>query len=56
MLFNRTKAEWHWDEVHSSDHSDAVANWTLPAGANTLQITRREDGTLLNVIVISKLD
>ena len=49
-------AEWHWDEVHSSDHGDAVTNWTLPAGVHTLEITRREDGTLLDVIVISKLD
>ena len=49
-------AEWHWDEVRSSDHGDAVANWTLAAGAHTLEIARREDGTLLDVIVISKID
>ena len=49
-------AAWHWDEVHSSDHSDAVANWTLAAGTHTLEITRREDGTLLDIIVISKID
>jgi hypothetical protein len=49
-------ADWHWDEVHSSDHGDAVVNLTLPAGQNTLEITRREDGTQLDLIVISKID
>ncbi|MHC4511237.1 MAG: hypothetical protein ACYTAO_20200, partial [Planctomycetota bacterium] len=49
-------AAWHWDEVHSNDHSDAVVNLTLPEGQNTLEIVRREDGTLLDAIVISRID
>jgi hypothetical protein len=47
---------WNWDEVHSNDHDDAVVNWTLPAGPNTLEIAKREDGTWLDTIVISKID
>jgi hypothetical protein len=44
---------WHWDEVHSSDHSDAVVKITLPAGQHTLEIARREDGALLDAILIT---
>jgi hypothetical protein len=49
-------AEWHWDEVHSSDHNNEVVKITLPAGAHTLEIAQREDGALLDAIVISKID
>jgi hypothetical protein len=58
VRFNGVDApdEWNWDEVHSNDHDDAVVNWTLPAGPNTLEIAKREDGTLLDTIVISKID
>jgi hypothetical protein len=45
--------EWLWDEVHSNDHDDAVVNWTLPAGANTLEIAKREDGLLIDAILIT---
>jgi hypothetical protein len=44
---------WAWDEVHSNDHDNAVVNWILPAGAHTLEIAKREDGTLLDVILIT---
>ena len=44
---------WHWDEVHSNDHGNEVVNWTLPAGANTLEIAKREDGVLLDAILIT---
>jgi hypothetical protein len=43
---------WALDEVHSNDHSDEVVIWTLPAGANTLEIAKREDGTYVDVIII----
>jgi hypothetical protein len=46
-------AEWHWDEVHSSDHGNAVVKITLPAGQHTLEIARREDGGLLDAILIT---
>ncbi|MHC4540885.1 MAG: LamG-like jellyroll fold domain-containing protein, partial [Planctomycetota bacterium] len=49
-------ANWHWDDVHSNDHDNEVVNLTLPAGQHTLEIVRREDGTQLDVIVISKID
>jgi len=44
---------WHWDEVHSSEHSNEVVNVTLPAGTNTMEITYREDGALLDAILIT---
>jgi hypothetical protein len=47
---------WNWDEVHSNDHSDEIVNWTLPTGEHTLEIAKREDGTWLDTIVISKVD
>jgi hypothetical protein len=49
-------AAWHWDDVHSSDHSNQVVSITIPAGANTLEIARREDGALLDAIVITKVN
>jgi hypothetical protein len=44
---------WHWDDVFSVDHDGETANWTLPAGTYTLEIARREDGALLDAIVIT---
>jgi hypothetical protein len=46
-------AEWHWDDVHSSDHGNAVVKIALPAGQHTLEIARREDGALLDAILIT---
>jgi hypothetical protein len=47
-------AEWHWDEVHDNDQSgNPRVEWTLPAGQHTLEIARREDGGLLDAIVIT---
>jgi len=47
-------AEWHWDEVHSDDHGQKVVKITLPAGQHTLEIARREDGALLDAILITE--
>jgi hypothetical protein len=47
---------WSWCDVFSGDHDQAVANWTLPAGTYTLEIARREDGALLDTILISKVE
>ena len=45
---------WHWEDVFSADHDTSVAtNWTLPAGTYTLEIARREDGALLDAILIT---
>jgi hypothetical protein len=45
--------EWLWDEVASSDHDGEVVTWTLPAGENTLEIGKREDGLLIDAILIT---
>jgi len=47
---------WYWHDVFSGDHAGETANWTLAAGTHTLEIARREDGALLDIIVISKID
>ena len=46
-------AAWHWDDVHSSDHGNQVVKITLAAGQHTLEIARREDGAMLDAIVIT---
>jgi hypothetical protein len=45
--------EWLWDEVHSDDHDATVVNWTLAAGEHTLEIGKREDGTLFDAVLIT---
>ena len=55
VKFNNTKqgSAWHWDEVHDADHSNAVVNWTLPAGTHTLEFGKREDGGKVDAILIT---
>ncbi|MHC4172534.1 MAG: discoidin domain-containing protein [Planctomycetota bacterium] len=55
VRFNGMDAQggWNWDEVHSDDHDQQVANWTLPGGTHTLEIAKREDGTWLDAILIT---
>ncbi len=48
-----TGGQWVWDEVHSSDHISAVVNWTLAGGDYTLEIAKREDGALIDTILIT---
>ena len=45
---------WHWDEVHSDDDGQEVVEFTLSAVTHTLEIARREDGTLLDAIALMK--
>ncbi len=47
---------WHWDVVHSSDDGDEIVEFTMAPGTYTLEFAYREDGLLLDAIVISKLD
>ncbi|MHC4174668.1 MAG: hypothetical protein ACYTBX_16815, partial [Planctomycetota bacterium] len=48
---------WFWADVFSDDDDqDATVLFTMPAGTYTLEIARREDGAMLDVIVISKVD
>lgn len=44
---------WHWDEVHSDSHNKEVVKFTLLAGQHTLEIARRDAGTLLDCILIT---
>jgi len=46
-------SQWVWDEVHSSDHSGEVVNWTLAAGNYTLEIAKRENGAFIDTILIT---
>ena len=46
---------WGWDDVHSNNHGNQAAIWTLPAGTQTLQIAKRDDGVRLDAIVITDL-
>jgi len=48
--------DWHWDEVHSSDDGNEIVEFTMAPGTYTLEFAYREDGVLLDAIVISKLD
>jgi hypothetical protein len=44
---------WHWDEIHNDQQDDNVVYFTLEAGQNTLEIAKREDGTMLDAILIT---
>jgi hypothetical protein len=46
-------SQWHWDTVDSDDHSSTIVNWTLEAGEHTLEIAKREDGALLDAILVT---
>jgi hypothetical protein len=49
--------DWYWNDVFSDDDDeDATVLFTMPAGTYTLEIGYREDGTMLDAIVISKID
>jgi hypothetical protein len=48
---------WYWHDVFSDDDNEnATVLFTMPAGTYTLEIGYREDGALLDAIVISKID
>jgi len=51
------RGEWGWDEVYSELSRGMqvfeVMNYTLPAGVNTLEIAKREDGVFLDAILIT---
>ena len=44
---------WHWDDVHNDQDGSVAVEFTLPAGTHTLEIGYREDGALLDAIVIT---
>jgi len=47
---------WHWDVVHSSENNNTEVEWTMPAGTYTLNIAYREEGALLDALIIVKSD
>jgi len=48
---------WYWHDVFSDDDDeDATVLFTMPAGTYTLEIGYREDGAMLDAIVIAKID
>ncbi|MHC4171436.1 MAG: discoidin domain-containing protein [Planctomycetota bacterium] len=58
-VLNGTPGEnyWNWDDVTSRDGDGDTVHFTLGPGTHTLDITYREDGCLLDSIVITdKLD
>jgi len=44
---------WHWDEVHSSDDGNQTVQFTMTAGTYTLEFAYREDGLLLDRLLIT---
>jgi len=44
---------WQWAQIESNDHDGAAVSWTLPAGANTLEIAKREDGVWFDAILVT---
>ena len=47
---------WIWDEVHNDEDGSIVVQFTLDAGIHTLEVAYREDGALLDAVVITKID
>ncbi|UYZ64948.1 PKD domain-containing protein [Hymenobacter weizhouensis] len=44
---------WHWDEVQNSDNGNQVLQLSLAAGAHTLEIGYRDDGALLDKLLLT---
>ncbi len=44
---------WHWDDIHNDQDGSIPVEFTLPAGTHTLEIGYREDGALLDAIMIT---
>ena len=48
---------WHWVNVVAGDNGDDPdAVYTLESGMHTLLIANRDDGTMLDAIVITRID
>ena len=44
---------WHWDDMHNDQDGSIPIHFTLGAGTHTLEVAWREDGALLDAIVIT---
>jgi len=49
-------SDWHWDVIHSSENNNTEVEWTMSAGTYTLNIAYREEGALLDALMIVKVD
>jgi len=48
--------DWHWVDVFSAEDAGQTVHFTMDPGTYTLEIARREDGALLDALVISRID
>ena len=46
-------AAWHWDDMHNDQDGSMPIEFTLAPGTHTLEVAYREDGALLDAIVIT---
>ncbi len=44
---------WHWDDMHNDQDGSIPVYFSLGAGTHTLEVAWREDGALLDAIVIT---
>ncbi|UCC99360.1 MAG: discoidin domain-containing protein, partial [Phycisphaerales bacterium] len=49
-------SDWHWDVVHSSDDGNKDVEWTMGAGTYTLDVAYREDGALLDALMMTRVN
>ena len=48
--------DWHWDDVRSNDDDNQMVEFSLEEGTHTMRIAYREDGAMLDAILITKID
>ncbi|MBN2275727.1 MAG: T9SS type A sorting domain-containing protein [Bacteroidales bacterium] len=48
-----TGGNWHWDDLHNSNAGSNVVEFELDTGYHTLSICYREDGALLDKLLLS---
>jgi hypothetical protein len=48
--------DWHWEDVYSSDDANATVLFTMKPGTYTLEVAYREETSLLDALVIVKVN
>lgn len=48
--------DWHWEDVFSSDDSDKTVLFTMKSGTYTLEVAYREETSLLDALVIARVN
>jgi len=46
-------SNWHWDELNSDNDGDQTVQFTMAPGRHTLEVAYREDGALLDRLLIT---